>query len=92
MALGALDGPYIAAIDVTPSNTTVFPLVTKGLYIGNTGTVVVHWPTANTTTFPSANGFTANTTFANVQAGTILNIRVDKVLTTTTATSIIALF
>lgn len=92
MALGALHGPYVASIDVTPSNTTVFPLVTKAVYVGGTGNVVVHWPTANIGTYPNSNGYTNTTNFVAVPAGTTLHIRVDQILTTSTATNIRALF
>jgi hypothetical protein len=92
MALPALDGPYVASINVVSSNSTVFPLATRALYVGTTGNVVVHWAQANTNTFPVASGFEEVALIPNVPAGTVLHIRVDKVLTTTTANNIKALF
>ena len=63
---------------VTPSDATVIP-VTRALYIGTGGDVVVRM----------ASGVTR--TFKNTISG-ILPIQVDKVMAATTATDILALY
>jgi len=85
--LGALDGPIIAANTVTPSDSTVLPQVTRGLYIGTGGNITISWGVYQ-------NGAPiANTTFMNVLGGTILPVRANYVLATgTTASSILALY
>lgn len=68
------------ATSVTPSNATILPL-TSGLFVGSDGNVNVEFGNGNTVVFQS------------LVAGTILPVRVVKVLSTsTTATNIIALY
>jgi hypothetical protein len=68
------------AVAVTPSDSAVLP-VTRGLYIGGTGTVVVRMA-----------GDQTNCTFVDVPGG-VLPVQVDMVLLTgTDATSIVALY
>lgn len=70
-----------SALAVTPNDSTVIP-VTRALYIGAGGTIVV-------TMAEDGN----NVTFINLPEGTIFPIQVSKVLSTgTTATSIVALY
>lgn len=69
-----------SAAAVTPHDTTLIG-VTRGLYIGGAGTLVVRM----------ANG--SNVTFSAVTAGSIIPICVDRVLSTgTSATGIVALY
>lgn len=85
--LASSDGPVIAANNVTPSDTTVFSQVTRGLYIGTGGNINIGWGILQ-----SGNPV-ANTTFTNVISGTILPVRANMVyLTGTTASNILALY
>lgn len=85
--LSALDGPVIAANNVTPSDTVILPQVTRGLYIGGAGNVNIGWG------IPQNGNTIANTTFVAVPVGTILPVRANRVyLTGTTATNIVALY
>jgi hypothetical protein len=71
---------YAAA--VTPSDATTFSVPTRALYVGATGNVRVRFASDQTLV-----------TFVGCQAGQILPVRVDRVLSTsTTATSIVALW
>lgn len=72
------------AVTVTPSDATVIP-VTRALYIGTGGTLVVRM--AGGPGGPSA----TSVTFLSVPQG-ILPIQVDQVLAATTATGILALY
>lgn len=72
--------PCSSAFAVTPHDTNELPNITRGLYIGSGGNVVVTMDSSNIT-------------FANVPAGTILPIECSKVLATgTTASNIVALW
>lgn len=73
-----LNTPPTDAFSITPANTDigVFP---KALYIGGAGNLVV-------LTLEDS-----EVTFSSVPAGTILNIRVKQVLTSTTATNIVGM-
>lgn len=72
--------PYRGAVAVTTSDATVIP-VTRALYIGGAGNVVVRTVKGEQITLTA------------VLAGTIYPIAVDKVLaTSTTATNIVALY
>lgn len=72
--------PASKAAAVTPSDATVIP-VTRSLYIGVGGTLVVRMADNSSTT-----------TFSNVAAG-IFPVQVDQVYSTgTTASSIVALY
>lgn len=74
------------AVAVTLSDVTVIP-VTRSLYVGTGGTVVVHM--AGGPGGPQA----ASATFTNVPSGFILPVQVDQVLNTgTTASGILALY
>lgn len=76
-----LTDPTNHVLAVTPSDTTAFTQFTRGLYIGGAGDVAVQTASNDTPTF------------VGVLAGTILPVRVYRVLSTgTTATSILALF
>lgn len=80
-----LESPAGYAFAVTKSDSTIFAQPTRSLYVGTGGNVKVMM-------FNKTN---ANTvlTFANVQSGTILPIRVQRVYSgNTTATSIIGLY
>lgn len=71
---------YAAA--VTPSDSTSFSQITRALYVGGAGDVVVVMPSDGTAV-----------KFAGVPAGTILPVRASRVnLTNTTATLIVALW
>lgn len=71
---------------VTPSNTTVFSQATRSLWIGGAGNVSVELIGYSGTS-------TTNVVFYNVPAGTMLNVRAQRVYSTnTTATLITAGF
>jgi len=72
------------AFAVTPSDTEL-SYVFRALYVGGTGNVVI-------TTLGSGNVASADVTFNNVPAGTILPICGKFVKAATTATNIVALF
>jgi hypothetical protein len=73
--------PAVTFVAVTKSDSTVLPL-TRALYVGGAGNVAV------------VDGAGSDAvTFTGVTAGSILPIRVRKVMSTnTTATSIVALY
>lgn len=74
-----LSSPHTLAAAVTPSDSTVLT-TTRAIYVGGTGALAV----------TMAGG--GNATFSAVPVGTLLPIRVTKVLSTgTTATLILAL-
>ncbi len=78
----ALNAPFATALAVTPSDSTTFDNIPRGLYIGGAGNVAVRM---------DDNG--ATLTFIGVPVGAILPLRVDRVMATnTTATNIIALY
>lgn len=69
------------AAAVVPSDATLLPDPTRGLYVGSTGNVKVDMVSGGTVTFTA------------VPAGVLLPIQVERVYATgTTATSIIALY
>jgi hypothetical protein len=77
-----LTAPGNNLIAITPSDSTDLPQVSRGIYVGGAGNLVVT---------PAAGG--SNVTFVAVPAGTVLPIRVTRVLSTsTTATSLINLY
>ena len=79
--LDSLVAPARSCFAVTPSDTGELPLLPKALYIGGGGSLVVR-----------AIDSDADVTFANVAAGTILDIRIIAVRATgTTATNLIGL-
>lgn len=73
--------PFTNAVAVTPSDSADLTYVTRGLYVGATGTVKVIMQDSGTVTF------------AGVPAGTLLPIRATRVYSTgTTASTILALW
>lgn len=77
---GGLNAPCTLAAAVTPHDTNELSVTTRSVYVGGAGNLTV----------TMAGG--GNATFNSVPAGTVLPIRVSKVLATgTTATNIVAL-
>jgi len=75
-----LDAPATHGFAITPHDTNDLSEITRGLYVGGTGTLVAEL----------ASG--AQITFAGVVGGTLLPVRVRKVLATgSTATQIMGL-
>lgn len=75
-----LDSPASDGFAVTKSDSTVFTQPTRGLYVGGGGDVAVRMVSG------------AAVTFVGVPTGSVLPIRVDKVLSTgTDATDIVGL-
>ena len=76
----SLSGPAAHGFAVTPNDSTTLGETTRALYVGSAGAIAVLM----------ASG--ASISFANVPAGTILPIRVNKVMATgTSATNMIGL-
>ncbi len=76
-----LDSPATNAVAITPSDSTSLTTSARAIYCGVGGNISVL----------TVNGQTV--TFANVLAGTILPVRVERVNSTgTTASSLVALF
>jgi hypothetical protein len=71
-----LDSPASKAFAITPNDSTDLADVTRGLYTGTGGTIVC-----------ILNGDSASVTFTNVPAGTVLPLRVKRVLATGTTSS-----
>lgn len=77
---GSIESPASRAEAVTPSDSTDITRNSRGIYVGGAGNLAVTMVGGG------------NVTFVGVAAGTILPIRVSRVLSTsTTATSIVAL-
>jgi hypothetical protein len=75
------DGPASSAFAVTKSDVTVFSQPTRSLWVGGAGDVAVRMLDGTTPIFVA------------VLAGSLLPIRVDKVLSTgTSATNIVGLY
>ena len=72
-------GSAVSAWTISPSDSTVFDLPTSGIYIGTGGDLVVVMLDGVTATFPG------------VPDGSLLPIRVSKVLAATTARSLVGL-
>ena len=83
------DSPAKEAFVITPSDSENLSVSVRGLYIGVSGNLHVRMHGgANNITSPGA-----NVVFVNVVAGTVLPIRVDTVMaTTTTAGHIVGLY
>jgi len=75
-----LDSPGANAIAITPSDSANLAATSRGIYIGGSGNLTVEMAGGQTVTF------------TGVSAGCILPIRVNKVLTSTTATYLVALY
>lgn len=74
--------PAGSAIEVTPADADISSTsFTRAIYVGTTGTVIVTMAADD-----------AVITFANVQAGSVLPIRVSQVNLGTTASDIVALY
>ncbi len=76
-----LNSPALNGFSVTPSATVDFDKYSRAVYVGGAGDLVVILA-----------GDTASITFKNVPAGSILPIRVKRVLATSTATFILGLY
>lgn len=75
-----LDGPAIHGFGITPNNDVALAEVTRALYVGTAGDVAVLLMSGS------------SITLTNVPAGTLLPLRVQRVLATgTSATSIVGL-
>lgn len=78
----AATDPCVELAAVAPNDSTDLGKVCRALYVGVSGSVVV-----------IAAGDTTSVTLSNVMAGTILPVRVKRVLSTgTTASAIVALY
>jgi hypothetical protein len=78
---GGMDSPATGGFAVTKSDATVFSQPTRFLWVGGVGDVAVRMLDGTTPIFSA------------VPTGTLLRIRVDKVLSTgTTATLIVGLY
>lgn len=76
-----MDSPATGGFTVTKSDATVFSQPTRSLWVGGLGDVAVRMLDGTTPIFSA------------VPAGTLLRVRVDKVLSTgTTATNIVGLY
>ena len=75
-----LDSPGASAIAITPSNTDALEKISRAIYIGGAGNLTVEMLGGQTVTF------------VGLSAGCLLPIRVNKVLTSTTATNLVALY
>lgn len=76
-----VDSPAVLGSAVTPSDETDFTRLTRALWVGGAGNVVVVWYDDTTSTLEA------------VPAGTMLPVRAKRVNdTNTTATAIVALF
>lgn len=74
--------PAAGAVAVSPNDTTNLTFTTRGVYVGTTG---------NLTVIMQGDASLTPVTFASVQAGSLLPLRVIRVMTTnTTASNIVA--
>ncbi len=77
----SLDSPYTGGFAITKSDSTVFSQPTRAVFVGGAGNLAVRYLDGTTDTL------------TGVLAGTLLPIRVDKVMSTnTTATNISGLY
>ncbi len=77
---GAIDAPAGGGAPIIPDDGVMLGTMTRALYVGSGGTVVVEMARGQTLSF------------ANVPDGALLPVRVVKVLTATTASDIIGLY
>lgn len=76
----SLSGPAAHGFAVTPSDSSLLSETTRGLYVGAAGDITALMLSG------------ANVTFSDVPAGTILPVRLTKIMATgTTASDIVAL-
>ena len=76
---GGLAAPYTKGAAVIPSDDNNLPFRTRAIWVGDGGDLAVQWPDGSTSTFTA------------VPTGTLLSIRVDRVLEATDASLIVAL-
>lgn len=77
---GALNGPADSGFAITPNDVAEFSHPTRAIYVGNGGDVAVELLSGE------------ELTFANAPQGSMLPIRVVKVLTETTASALLGLY
>lgn len=76
-----LDDPMTDGVAITTSNDNDLPNLTRAIWVGGTGTIAAILKSGKTVTF------------TGVPAGTMLRVRVSRVLATgTTATNMVALW
>jgi len=76
-----LESPAENGYSIVPSNVSDLPYITRKLYVGGTGNIVLNTSGGD------------NITLVGVQIGTVLNIRASRVFSTgTTATNIVGLY
>lgn len=76
------NGPAMVGFAITPNDSTNLTTVTRAIYVGGAGDLVVRFP-----------GSSTSITFNDVPAGTVLPICVTRVLSTgTVATELIGLY
>lgn len=76
----SLTGPAVHAFPITPNDAADLPEVTRALYIGGAGAVVLRLSSGQTVTF------------AGLSAGSLLPVRADRVLAVgTTATGLVGM-
>lgn len=75
-----LTSPVSGGFAVTPSDSAALPEATRAIYVGSGGSLAVQmlWG--------------ATLTFDNVQSGSVLPLRVTKILAASTATAIVGLY
>lgn len=76
-----IDGPAAQGVDISKSDTVNFTVLTRAIWVGGAGDVVVVWQDDTTSTL------------VGVPAGTLLPVRAKRVnSTSTTATSMVGLY
>lgn len=77
---GNLVSPAAGGFAITPHDSNAVPEITRAVYVGAGGTLVVEL------------AWGATLTFTNVPSGAMLPIRVRRVMTASTATSLVGLY